>query len=156
MSARSAMRALATAPGGSRAKWLVLTAWLIVLVALGPLAGKLGQVEESGPNAFLPSGAESAQVNTELEKFRGEDEIVPAIAVYARGDAATTSADAAKARSDARELGPLAAQGEKVSGPLPAEDGRALMVVVPLDSGDELKKRVSEVRDTADPTPRRG
>ncbi|MFI6279682.1 hypothetical protein [Streptomyces sp. NPDC050988] len=46
---------------------LVLAAWLILAVALGPLAGKLGDVEDSSANAFLPGGSESAQVNTELE-----------------------------------------------------------------------------------------
>ncbi len=73
------LRRLATAPGGRRAKWLVLAAWLILVAALGPLAGKLGEVEDSSSNAFLPGSAESAQVNTELEKFRGEDEIIPAV-----------------------------------------------------------------------------
>lgn len=62
-------------------KWFVLLAWLILAVALGPLAGKLGEVEETGPNAFLPRGAESAKVNTELEKFR-TDTLMPAVVVY--------------------------------------------------------------------------
>ncbi|MGW8671296.1 hypothetical protein [Streptomyces niveus] len=50
---RSRKPARRGAPGGSRGKWFVLLAWLILALALGPLAGKLGEVEETGPNAFL-------------------------------------------------------------------------------------------------------
>ncbi|MBA0053846.1 MMPL family transporter [Streptomyces sp. AJS327] len=148
MSARSAARRLATAPGGRRTKWLALGVWLIVLVALGPLAGKLGEVEDTSANAFLPRGAESAQVNTELERFRGDDEIMPAVIVYAR-DGKTTSADTASARADAEKFAPLLADGEKLSGPLPSQDGKALMVVIPLNAEDSIMDKVNELRDVA-------
>nr|WP_206442192.1 MMPL family transporter [Streptomyces boncukensis] len=120
-------------------------------VALGPLAGKLGDVEDTGANAFLPRGAESAQVNTELEKFRGEDEIIPAVAVYTRGSARTTAADAAKARADRADFAAHAAPGEQPSGPLPAEDGRALMLVVPLATGGDtdITDTLKELRTVA-------
>jgi RND superfamily putative drug exporter len=63
-----------------------------VAVALGPPAGKLGDVEDSSANAFLPRGAESARVNTELEKFR-TDTVMPAVVVYT-GDGAGEKAAA--------------------------------------------------------------
>ncbi|GAA2607079.1 MMPL family transporter [Streptomyces axinellae] len=147
---RHALRRLATAPGGSRTKWLVLAVWLLLALALGPLAGKLGEVEDSGPNSFLPRGAESAQVNTQLEKFRGKDEIMPAVVVYSRDDARTTQADVAKARADRAEFAAHAAKGEKISGPVPAEDGKALMVVAPLASGEDgLGDALEEIRTVA-------
>ncbi|MGY1437266.1 MMPL family transporter [Streptomyces reniochalinae] len=130
-------RRLAAVPGDRRGKWLVLAAWLLLVLALGPLAGKLTEVEDSSANAFLPGGAESAQVNTALEKFRGEDEIIPAVAVYARGGAAVTKADAAKARADRAAFAPLVPPGEKLTGPVPSKDGKALMLVVPLTTGDD-------------------
>ncbi|WP_326688759.1 MMPL family transporter [Streptomyces sp. NBC_01795] len=144
------LRRLATAPGGTRTKWLILAVWLLLALALGPLAGKLGEVEDSGSNAFLPRGAESAQVNTELEKFRGKDEIMPAVAVYSRDEARTTKADAAKARADRADFAEHAAKGEQIGGPVPAKDGKALMVVVPLASGDEgLSDTLEEIRTVA-------
>ncbi|UNZ17938.1 MMPL family transporter [Streptomyces sp. 891-h] len=150
MPAGSTLRSLATAPGGKRTKWLVLAAWLIIVVALGPLAGKLGEVEDSSANAFLPGNAESAKVNTELEKFRGKDEIIPAVAVYSRSDSATTKADAAKARADRADFAPLVAKGEKISGPVPSRDGKALMLVVPLTTGDDdMTDDVEKIRSVA-------
>ncbi|MDI6413409.1 MMPL family transporter [Streptomyces albus] len=145
-----ALRSLATVPGGRRGKWLVLAAWLLIVMALGPLAGKLGEVEDSSANAFLPGKAESAQVNTELEKFRGQDEIIPAVAVYSRDDARTTRADAAKAGADRTALASLVPEGQKIAGPLPSDDGKALMLVVPLTTGsDDFTADLEKVRDVA-------
>nr|WP_228679154.1 hypothetical protein [Streptomyces gancidicus] len=95
---RALLQRIARAPGGRRGKWAVLAAWLIVAVALGPLAGKLGDVEDTGPNAFLPHGAESARVNTELEKFR-TDTVMPVVVVYT-GAGAREAADADRAALD--------------------------------------------------------
>ncbi|MER5213869.1 MMPL family transporter [Streptomyces sp. NPDC002838] len=139
---RALLQRVARAPGGRRGKWLVLAAWLIVAVALGPLAGKLGDVEDSSANAFLPRGAESARVNTELEKFR-TDTVMPAVVVYT-GDGAD-----AKAAADRTAFERFAPAGEEVSRPIPSEDGKALMTVVPLDSEDEITDKVDELREIA-------
>ncbi|GGT45480.1 putative membrane protein ActII-3 [Streptomyces kurssanovii] len=142
---RALLKRLASAPGGRRTKWLVMLGWIVVVVALGPLAGKLGEVEDTGPNAFLPQGAESAAVNTELEKFR-TDEVMPVVVVYS-SDRPLTAGDRAVAESDRRAFAPHVAEGRQLSPVLPSDDGRALMVVVPLS--DELGDRVEEIRDIA-------
>ncbi|MEV1077413.1 MMPL family transporter [Streptomyces sp. NPDC050211] len=139
---RALLKRVARAPGGRRGKWLVLAAWLIVAVALGPLAGKLGDVEDSSANAFLPRGAESARVNTELEKFR-TDTVMPAVVIYT-GDGAD-----AKAASDRTAFTPFVPAGEEVSQPIPSEDGEALMTVVPLDSEDEITDTIDKLREIA-------
>ncbi|MFD4140470.1 MMPL family transporter [Streptomyces sp. NPDC058572] len=147
---KALLKRLAGAPGGSRTKWLVLVGWLILAAALGPLAGKLGEVEESGPNAFLPRGAESAQVNTELEKFR-TDAVMPAVTVYsAAGPGATIgAAERAKAEADRTAFARYAADGEQVSRVLPSDDGRGLMLVVPISSEDGISDKVEEIRTVA-------
>ncbi|MBR7677839.1 MMPL family transporter [Streptomyces daliensis] len=139
---------MAAAPGGRRTKWLVLAAWLLLTLALGPLAGKLGEVEESGANAFLPRGAESAKVNTELERLRGDDEVMPVVVVYSRDGAPVTAADRAKAADDRRALAGAVAEDARATGPVPSEDGEALMLVVPLAHEDELGDTVERVRAT--------
>ncbi|MDF6043748.1 MMPL family transporter [Streptomyces sp. JH14] len=150
---KALLRRAAGIPAGRRTKWLVLAAWLILAVSLGPLAGKLGEAENTGANAFLPRGAESAQVNTALEKFR-TDAVMPAVVVYS-SDRPLTGADRARALADRAAYAHLAADGEQPAGPVASEDGRALMVVVPLAYGDDLTGRVDKVREIAhaDPPP---
>ena len=63
---------------GRRTKWAVLALWIVLLMALGPLAGKLGDVEENDAAAWLPAGAESTQVVELEEQFR-KDETMPAV-----------------------------------------------------------------------------
>ncbi|MEU2259044.1 MMPL family transporter [Streptomyces sp. NPDC019645] len=134
---------VATAPGGRRTKWLVLAVWLLLAVALGPLAGRLGEVEDTGANAFLPRGAESARVNTELERFR-DDTVMPAVVVYT-GDGARAKADA-----DRAAFAGFAADGEQVAPPLPSDDGEALMTVVPLSTEEDgLTGTLDEMRRIA-------
>ncbi|MFE6040868.1 MMPL family transporter [Streptomyces sp. NPDC056452] len=142
---RTLLKRAAVAPGSRTTKWLVLAAWLILAVALGPLAGKVADVEETGPNAFLPRGAESAQVNTELERFR-DDAVMPAVIVYTGEE---TAAAASKAAADRTVFARFAADGEQVSQPLASEDGKALMTVVPLDTKGEVTDAVKELRDIA-------
>ncbi|NUT12765.1 MAG: MMPL family transporter, partial [Nonomuraea sp.] len=136
-------------PGGRRGKWLTLAVWLLAAMALGALAGKLGEVQDTSANAFLPRGAESAQVNTELEKFRSHD-LMPAVVVYT-SDAPVTDQVRAKAEADRTAFAKIAEPGQQVAPPVAAEDGRALMLVVPLSGEDqaELADKVEELRTVA-------
>lgn len=129
---------------GPRGKWVVVGLWIIAVMALGPLAGKLGEVEDSSSNAFLPRGAESAQVNTELERFRSEGDIMPAVVVYTEG---TASDRTGKAAADQRDFQELAAPGQEVSAPVAARDGEALLTVVPLAQQNELFVALDEIRE---------
>jgi RND superfamily putative drug exporter len=149
MSAR--IKQLVAAPGGRRTKWLALAVWILLVAALGPLAGKLGDVEDTGPNAFLPRSAESAELNTELEKFRGDpdDEIMPAVAVYSVPDGAMTAVGRQQAAADVRAFAPYVAEGERVTPPVPSDDGGALMTVVPIADEDDLGDTIDAVRDVA-------
>ncbi|MGW6057893.1 MMPL family transporter [Streptomyces sp. NPDC055189] len=140
---RPLLRRVAAAPSGRRSKWLVLAVWLILTVALGPLAGKLGDVEDTSANAFLPRGAESAQVNTELERFR-DDAVMPAVVIYT-GEGANERVAAA----DLAAFAEFTADGEQVSRPAPSDDGKAQLVVVPMSSDDDVTDKVDELREIA-------
>ncbi|WP_335936487.1 MMPL family transporter [Streptomyces sp. PTD5-9] len=136
-------------PGGRRGKWLVLAAWLIAAMALGALAGKLGEVQDTSANAFLPRGAESAQVNTELEKFRTDD-LLPAVAVYST-EGALTDEVRQKVDADRTAFADIAAKGQQVPPAIASADGKALMLVVPLSGKDQavLADKVDEIRSVA-------
>ncbi|WP_435271057.1 MMPL family transporter [Streptomyces sp. 1222.5] len=140
----------AVVPGGRRGKWLVLVTWLIAVMALGALAGKLGEVQDTSANAFLPRGAESAEVNTELEKFRTDD-LTSAVVVYSSpgtlGDEVR-----AKVRADRTAFDKVAAEGRQVPPAIESEDGKALMVVVPLPGKEQsvVADKVADLRRIAD------
>ncbi|MGW3359718.1 MMPL family transporter [Streptomyces bungoensis] len=137
-------------PGGRRGKWLVLVTWLIAVMALGALAGKLSEVQDTSANAFLPRGAESAQVNTELEKFRTDD-LTSAVVVYSSHDALSEQARS-KVRADRAAFVKIAAEGRQVPPAVASEDGKALMVVVPLPGKEQsvVADKIAELRRIAD------
>jgi RND superfamily putative drug exporter len=60
---------LAEFPGGRRTKFGVVAVWLVVLFAIGPLAGKFEDAQENDPGDYLPADAESVETLDQLEGF---------------------------------------------------------------------------------------
>ncbi|MDB1086688.1 MMPL family transporter [Streptomyces sp. ACA25] len=136
-----------SAAGGRRGKSLVLGLWLLLAMSLGPLAGKLGEVEDTSANAFLPRSAESTEYNTALERFRSDDALMPAVIVYTAAEGGELSPEGErKAAADHAAARQHTAPGEELPPPLPSEDGEALMVVVPVAHDDQLFDTVDEIR----------
>ncbi|MFI8946214.1 MMPL family transporter [Streptomyces sp. NPDC053750] len=141
-----------------RARWLVpvvlLLVWLGIGGALGPYAGKLGEVATNDQAAFLPRSAESTRVIDAQEAFQ-EDETLPVVVVWtADGGGAVTEHRAAATRSVAALEG-----GPGVVGPptpaLPSRDGEALQAVVQLrpDLGEQLPDVLERIGDAVDQVP---
>ncbi|MBE1533936.1 MMPL family transporter [Actinomadura algeriensis] len=131
---------------GRRTKWAVLALWIVLLAALGPLAGKLGEVEQNDASSWLPGGAESTRVVESQERFRAEEPML-AVVVYER-PSGITAADRTAVTADMTAFKALPG-AETVQGPIPSEDGRALQVLVPLTGEDTLVDAVDEARDLA-------
>ncbi|MFA1541045.1 MMPL family transporter [Actinomadura monticuli] len=142
---RSPAHRVAGLIAGRHTKWAVLTLWIVLLAALGPLAGKLGDVEENDAAAWLPAGAESTQVVQLEERFR-KDETMLAVIVYERSGG-ITAADRAKAQADVAGLQKLPG-AQQVQGPFPSKDGKALQTLVPLTDVD-ITKAIDDARDIA-------
>ncbi|MFF8613221.1 MMPL family transporter [Streptomyces sp. NPDC015350] len=141
-----------------RVRWLVplvlLLVWLAVGGALGPYAGKLGEVATNDQAAFLPQSAESTKVLKAREAF-DQSETLPAIVVWtADGDRITGAQRSAATRA----IGGLAGRPGVVGTPspaLPSEDGQALQAVVQLEPGlgDALPDVLGEVDGAARSVP---
>jgi putative drug exporter of the RND superfamily len=148
-----------TAPPAGTALWrwlvpaLLVVAWLGLGGGLGPLAGKLGDVAESGSAAYLPANAEATEVIELNERF-GAEEALPGILVYSR-DGGLRPADEAAINRDIqaiqRELG--AELTEPPVGPFRSEDGEAAQVVVLFAGSDMFKiaPLVEELRELVRP-----
>jgi RND superfamily putative drug exporter len=150
----SGARRIAALPCGRWSKWGVLVFWIAVFAVAGPLAGKLNSAQKNDAAAWLPNNAESTQVVDLAKRFMPSD-IFPALVVYERADGAVTAADRAKAAADVRRFATVEDVSGKVLGPVPARDGRALQVVVPIKVTEEgngwerLGPRIKELRSIA-------
>src|SRR5215218_3910159 len=139
---------------GRWTKWVVLVFWIAVFAVAGPLAGKLNSAQQNDSSEWLPKNAESTQV-VELAKQFTPSDIFPALVVYERPDGAVTPADQAKAAADVRRFAGVPDVTGRVLGPIPATDGRALQVVVPIKVAEEgngweqLGPRVEQLRAIA-------
>ena len=135
---------------GRWSKWIVLALWLVVLGVAGPLAGKLTGAQQNDNSAWLPGNAEATQVMELAARFQTDD-IAPAVIVYER-TAGITPADTAKAAADVAALQRVPGVSGQVAGPVPAPDGQALQVVVPVkvdaDGWDKIVGVVDQIKET--------
>ncbi|WP_418960839.1 MMPL family transporter [Streptomyces tritici] len=134
---------------------LVLVVWFVVGGALGPYAGKFGEVATDDQAAFLPRSAESTQVLRAQEAFR-QEESLPALVVWTAdgGGRLGPSAPATATRALASLTGADGVVGAP-SPAFPSEDGEALRGIVQLrpDLGDELPAVLAEVEAAASAVP---
>jgi RND superfamily putative drug exporter len=120
---------LVALPVGRRAKWAILLAWLALMVAVVPLAGRASSVENNEARTWLPADAESTRAfDIGGSQFGGAD-VTPALVVYVR-EAGLTAADVEKVGRDRRALGKYA--HGRLGPATPDRDGRALLLEVPL------------------------
>jgi RND superfamily putative drug exporter len=127
-------RGLAGLPCGRWSKWVVFVLWAAVFAVAGPLAGRLNSAQKNDASAWLPKNAESTQVVALARRFTPSDTF-PAVVVYQR-NGTVTPADQAKVAADVRRFAGVQSVNGKVLGPIPARDGHALQVIVPIKVGD--------------------
>jgi len=127
------MRRIAGFPCGRWTKWAVLAFWIAVVVAAGPLAGKLNSAQQNDASEWLPNNAESTKL-VELAKRFVPSDTTPAVVLYEPAGP-ITGPQRARAAADAERFAGLDHVGGKVVGPIAAADGRALQVVVPIKMG---------------------
>jgi RND superfamily putative drug exporter len=125
---------LAALPCGPWSKWVVLVFWVVAFALAGPLAGKLNSAQKNDASAWLPKTAESTQVVELAKRFTAGDTF-PAVVVYERAGV-VTAADRAKVAADVRRFTGVKSVNGKVLGPIPARDGHAFQVIVPVKVGD--------------------
>jgi RND superfamily putative drug exporter len=140
----SAARRIAGFPAGRRSKYIVLVFWFLVLFAMGGLAGKLQGVQKNDIAAWLPGSAESTQVFDRSGSFQPKD-LIQGVVVYERASG-LTAADRAKVDADVRKFAGLEGV-TKVVGPVPAKDGQALQVLVPVNLGSDGWNKAGDMQD---------
>ncbi|MFD7135771.1 MMPL family transporter [Streptomyces sp. NPDC059894] len=151
-----------------RARWLVpvllVAVWLGLGGALGPYAGRLGEVATNDQASFLPRSAESTEVIDAQRAFK-QDETLPAIVLWTASPAGSGSGSASggtgledrkqAADSALATLTDAPGVAGQLSPALLSEDGEAIEAVIPLrpDLGDDLVPALDRIRAAAERVP---
>ncbi|MCC3764248.1 MMPL family transporter [Glycomyces sp. TRM65418] len=134
----------------SRLRWilpaLLALAWLALGAFAGPFAGKLSEVAVNDGSAFLPSSAESTEVN-ELRAAFDENDVAPAVVVVERpGGLEPADLDYLEAASAALADLPFNA-GPPIPPQLAEEAApEAAQLLVLIDAEAEQSDAVAEIR----------
>ncbi|WP_136519732.1 MMPL family transporter [Cellulomonas telluris] len=145
----------------SWARALAVTVALLVWLAVGGVGGmaqgRLAQVQTNDAAAFLPSSAESTRA-AEASRELVDSQTLPALVVLAPAEGGSvTRAQLAAAQEVAAAVpdrpvpGGDGTWGDLLTGdvvPVPAEDGEAVLLAVPLDA-DRGEERIGEERVSA-------
>jgi len=141
--------AFARIVSGRRSKFVVLAAWIVALVALGPLIGQFESKQRNEPSSFLPEDAESVRALELSDQFPSA-EGVAAIAIFSRAGGLTDEDREAIAGIQAELDGSPPEGVVSVSPPQLSEDGEAALVVTQIVvDGDEkiLINAVDAIRE---------
>ena len=137
---------------GRRAVWLAIVVaigWLVIGSAVGPLSGKLSEVQTNDNASFLPASAESTVVAKQAEAF-ADQQSLPGLIVITRPDGAALTADDLAASAAFAAQIPTLAVGDKTIAdyvdpgpivPIPSQDGKAVLIAVPL-TADKAQEKV--------------
>jgi putative drug exporter of the RND superfamily len=154
------VRHLATIVAGRRTKWLVVAAWIVLVVIFAPLGSKLADVTDNRTEAFLPKNAESTKVLRFVERRFGGEKVTGLI-VYRR-PSGLTAADKQRIGADAARIAatlPLAARpvvpfGAGAPPALASRDGTLAYAVVAFpDDNKKLADWGKSVRSIVDARP---
>jgi len=126
---------------------LLVLIWLIGGSIGGPYFGKVDEVATNDQSSFLPSSAESTQVQERLAEFTGSQSI-PAVVVVT-GDGALTSDQLSEIDELTTTVSRVEGVGQ-ISPALPSDDGMAVQLFVPISSTGDVAETVAAVRAAID------
>jgi RND superfamily putative drug exporter len=153
-------RSFASRVSHPKLKWVVLVFWLVLAGATAPLAAGLTDQQDNEISSWLPGDAESTLALEQQIALGSDPDVVPAVVVYERAEG-LTAADLEAIGQDAAAFGRADGLDGDVVGPIPAEDGQAAQLIVPLNGGpdgweaigplaEELRAEASDAPDGLD------
>ncbi|EXJ52321.1 MMPL family transporter [Microbacterium sp. MRS-1] len=124
---------------------LLVLIWLVGGSIGGPYFGKVDEVATNDQSSFLPSSAESTQVQERLSQFTGGDSI-PAVVVVT-GEGVLSAAQLTQISELATTIS--AVDGvEQVSPAISSEDGEAVQFFVPISTAGDVGETVTALRES--------
>ena len=131
---------------GRRTKFVAIGAWLLIALALGPLAGKFEGAQRNEPSSFLPAGAESVEVLHAAEGFASGD--VTVATVVFRDPSGLDRGDRMAIEQALRDASEANIEGARSpSPPRYSSDGTAAVAVVPIQAEGEVDILIDAVAE---------
>ena len=138
------MSALASFVSGRRSHWAVLALWIVLVAALGPLAGQFESAQQNDQASFLPESAESVRVLEAGHAFADGGPTIAAVVV--RNPDGLTPADRRAVEQARAALRATDGTGLGDASPtIQSADGKALLVNVPIVANDDIEVLVDDV-----------
>ena len=139
-------RRFASRVSSPRLKWVILVFWLVAAAASAPLAADLTSQQDNDIASWLPGDAESTVALEQQIALGSDPDVVPAVIVYERADG-LTPADTEAIAADARSFAELDELDGTIVGPIPAEDGQAAQLIVPINPGSGGWEAIAPIVD---------
>jgi RND superfamily putative drug exporter len=130
---------------GRRSKWVVVGLWLVLILGMGGLAGKLSGAQKNDTKSWLPGSAESTQALDLQAAFKSPN-TYEAVVVYSRSTG-LTEADLRKITADAPRFRDVGTIDGAVTGPIVSDDKQAAQTVIPLDLGHNGWQKAPDLVD---------
>lgn len=131
---------------GPVTKWLVVGFWLILLVAIGPFAGKLTGVLNNDSSTWLPDDTESTLAMQRLEHFQ-DPNAMPTVVVYEAKSGKLTSQQLSQIEAHNPKIQSLSGVVGQVTGPIPSKDGKVAQTLVVFDLGSDAFNKMPALAD---------
>jgi len=140
---------------GRVTKWVVLAFWIIILMAAGSVASKLGDVQDNQASSWLPASAESTKALDKTAPFQSQNDI-PTVIVYSKPSGLT--------QNDLATIGKQLDQVQGLDGAVPAKapdgsptqpsqlvqvskDGQVAQGLVTFNFGKDGWNKLPDVKD---------
>lgn len=123
----------------------LIVIWFAVAGVGGPYFGRIEEVASNDQASFLPESAQSTQVTKQLEKFQDETSI-PAILVFEASGNELGRGEVASILAATQPLAELEGVTGQVSPPIVAEDNKAALVILNMESDAKYRELVPEIK----------
>ena len=131
---------------GRHTKFVAIGAWLLIALALAPLAGKFEGAQRNEPSSFLPAGAESVEVLHAAEGFASGD--VTVATVVFRDPDGLDRGDRVAIEQGLLDVAAANIQGARSpTPPRYSSDWTAAVAVVPIQAEGEVDILVDAVAE---------
>ncbi|MEZ5161417.1 MAG: MMPL family transporter [Marmoricola sp.] len=117
--------------------------WLVLLIVIGPFAGKLTGVLNNDSSSWLPDDTESTLAMQKLASFQ-DPNAMPTVVVYEAKSGVLTKDQLAQIAAQSKKIQALDGVVGEVIGPITSKDGQVAQTLVVFDLGSDAFNKMPD------------